>query len=176
MLHTRTSTVLESVKMAEDHIGVVVPQNSPLRSMSSDLQSHYQRLMEWNLQDVRTATVARGLASEEEIDMLIVEYRRYMALHLFFPKGRKPISRKVDGVWHIHILFTKDYIEFGQAVFNGYFHHKPSMGQEEITRLTPAYNTNTLGAYQTIYGVPNPTAWPVSDCLCKCCNGDNMDS
>lgn len=34
--------------------------------------------------------------------------------------------KEIDDMWHTFILFTKDYMEFGQKFFGKYVHHAPA--------------------------------------------------
>ncbi|MDF1826781.1 MAG: hypothetical protein P1U39_00660 [Legionellaceae bacterium] len=44
-----------------------------------------------------------------------------------------PEMVEIDHMWHTFILFTQDYVSFGETFFGEYLHHFPSMKDGEHT-------------------------------------------
>jgi uncharacterized protein (TIGR04222 family) len=67
----------------------------------------------------------------------------------------------VDEVWHLHLIWTRDYWDdFCPQRLGFAFHHQPSRGQpgeREALRLGYA---ETLHAYQALFGAPESAWWP----------------
>lgn len=65
----------------------------------------------------------QNMWSEEFAEEVILEYKKFIYLICTF--GKAAPSYFIDQVWHLHILYTKDYEAFCKK-FNGEFiHHNP---------------------------------------------------
>ncbi|AKH22266.1 glycine-rich domain-containing protein [Sedimenticola thiotaurini] len=56
------------------------------------------------------------------------EYRRFLALKLFYPGISLIPSNDVDKLWHFHILDTRAYREDCEKVFGRFIDHYPYFG------------------------------------------------
>jgi hypothetical protein len=127
-------------------------------------------LMNWNMTDVRIRMKKENTGlTDSYLNDLEVEYKRFMSLRFFFPNETMPISPIVDEMWHSHILFSRDYVHLSNSVGEPYLHHRPIVHPEDVKRLTPLYETNTLKRYSEIYGEPTPQFW-TKDCVCGSCS------
>lgn len=88
------------------------------------------------------------------------EYRRFLVLSTLTKHVISP-SAPVDGVWHLHVLFTRNYAAFCDGVLGHFLHHDPATGSAENREsLDDAYE-QTLASYRTIFGEEPPVAyWP----------------
>lgn len=120
----------------------------------------------WDLSEVRHRLLKEGVCGEHEVDAWIIEYRKFMQL-VYENKGALAISRKIDEVWHCHILFTKDYHAFSKAVNGEYIHHQPVLSEAVRGSMKPNYDA-LFSAYRQTFGEPNPDIWPSDDQICKC--------
>jgi len=68
---------------------------------------------------------------EVTVRAAIAEYRRMLHLIQKFPDAPVVPSKRVDIVWHEHILDTQQYKQDSQRMFGRYIHHKPSFGDNE---------------------------------------------
>ena len=62
------------------------------------------------------------------LDAAILDYRRFLTLHLEQPDLPLVPTRAIDAVWHAHILDTWNYARDCEAVFGHFLHHDPSLG------------------------------------------------
>ncbi len=60
-----------------------------------------------------------GKADLEIAKMLELEFKRFVALTIIFPKETQAPSGPVDMYWHFFILHTAKYREFCQAIWYG---------------------------------------------------------
>lgn len=90
----------------------------------------------------------------------IEQYRRFCFLACISPTPVTP-SEEVDAVWHLHLLYTRDYWEvFCPNVLNRDFHHGPTQGgKDEEDRFYTQY-ARTLILYQYWFGAPPIQYWP----------------
>lgn len=123
------------------------------------------KIMSWNLSRVRDYLISNEYLKPEDVDARIIEYRRFLCLHLLTRKPM-PISEKVDEVWHTHILFTRDYVQMGEEIFGGYFHHNPTVNSGERKELSNEYEVNTATAYEVMFGKPSKKYWPQNAQIC----------
>jgi hypothetical protein len=69
--------------------------------------------------------------SATEVREAIEEYRRVLLLMQKFPDAPVVPSKKVDLIWHNHILDTKTYRDDMQRMMGKYIHHAPAFGDNE---------------------------------------------
>ncbi len=60
--------------------------------------------------------------------------------------GMQYEMREIDDMWHTFILFTKDYMAFGEKYFGKYFHHQPTADaeKEKISQHADEYLENNV--------------------------------
>ena len=102
----------------------------------------------------------------EAIEALVVEYARFLFLHLLYPHVRISPSKAVDHVWHEHILFTREYALMCAESFRGFFHHAPTVAG--LTEATPGDDSRCYAISLMLYAYeferPAPPAfWPADD-------------
>lgn len=136
---------------------------------ATNVEFIYQQLKDWDLRPVSQYCVSKGLYSADEVGGALIEYRRYMALAMAYPKKSLSISAKVDDFWHAHILFTQDYSAMCQEISGAYVHHRPSI----LDGAVPERDI-TLELYRAHFGKPNPSFWSsgTDDPCCRPCETD----
>lgn len=123
----------------------------------------------WDFAGVKKFLHDREGVSHEDLDCLEREYLRYMEI-VVENKGMKlPVSPPVDQFWHTHILFSRDYLAFSNALYGDYIHHYPALTEEDRVRLAPNYAV-ILAKYEEKFGRPDERWWP-RDCICSSCTG-----
>ncbi|MBX3415678.1 MAG: TIGR04222 domain-containing membrane protein [Pirellulales bacterium] len=91
----------------------------------------------------------------------IEEYRRFVVLVMTAGRTVCP-SDEVDEVWHLHLLYTRNYWhDFCQNTLGQPLHHEPSRGgTQELARHRQMYR-DTLAAYRQVFGEEPPVdLWP----------------
>ena len=83
---------------------------------------------------VKEKLLMGGKVAPELVDGAISEFRKYLSLIALGHKGVGMNSRDVDEVWHIFILFTKDYARFCDEVFGFFLHHQPTTVRRGLSR------------------------------------------
>ena len=71
--------------------------------------------------------------SAERAERAELGYRRYLALRAKYAGVQMSPTEDVDTFWHAHILDTRKYAEDCDAVFGGFLHHNPTLGDDEHT-------------------------------------------
>jgi hypothetical protein len=108
--------------------------------------------------------------SEDRLDLMEQEYRRFLALHLAFPDIDVVPCKLVDEMWHRHILDTAAYREDCQKIFGRFLDHFPYFGMrgpEDAEALNDAY-AQTLGRYRDAFGEPPGDTWVTVDASSRC--------
>ena len=119
----------------------------------------------WKLDFLEEYLQEKG-ANVPSVTDAVDEYRRFVEMTIF-SQGRCVPSRVVDEVWHAHILHSKDYVAFSNALGVGYLHHTPAKQQDQ--NIADQY-ADTLQFYFERFGKqPNPDVWHLNEAQC---NGD----
>lgn len=135
-------------------------------SFDSSLESRVQALWAWDLKRIKDCCKRRYDYSDDYLQSIEREYKRYLELRLRYRALNMPMADPVDPMWHEHILFSPDYRKMCDAVFGRYLDHKPYETTEEFEGLRSAYESNTLGMYSKHFGEPDPSWWPINK---QCC-------
>lgn len=129
--------------------------------MSADL---WQKMLNWTPDDPSAERpFSHRLREANEWDeeftqMAIQEYRKFMYLKAVTELPLTP-SVVVDSVWHMHILYTRNYQAFCRD-FIGYFvHHDPGSGAEDESERFKLQYFDTLMTYIENFGQPPQEIW-----------------
>lgn len=88
----------------------------------------------------------------------IGEYRKFMFLCRVAGHPLTP-SVVVDSVWHMHLLYSRNYLAFCEKVIGRFVHHDPGKGNDtESERFSKQYIA-TLVAYRKHFGSPPESIW-----------------
>lgn len=91
----------------------------------------------------------------------IAEYKRFIYLACVSGRTVTP-SEEVDSVWHLHLIYTRDYWDrFCKDTLRRPIHHGPTQGgQVETDKYLGCYR-HTLTLYEAEFGaVPSRDLWP----------------
>jgi hypothetical protein len=86
-----------------------------------------------DLKHIRARVIKQHGWSSDFADRAVVEYRKFLFLHFKHPDTYLVPSLAVDEIWHAHILFTEKYAADSEAAFGTYFHHFPSVEDDNAT-------------------------------------------
>lgn len=105
-----------------------------------------------------------AIATEEYLKEGIENLKKYYAVALLDPLNEHAVSEKVDPFWHSHILFTKEYMDFCNSIFNQYIHHEPlnPLNRSEVRQVTSLYDY-TLDIYNELFYDMSDDWWPPAD-------------
>jgi uncharacterized protein (TIGR04222 family) len=92
----------------------------------------------------------------EQTQVALREYRRFVFLSGVAGHEVTP-SRAVDAVWHLHLLFTRDYWGAFAEALGAPLHHDPGIRPEDAPRHRMQY-AQTLASYAHWFG-PAPAPW-----------------
>ena len=93
---------------------------------------------------------------------VLEEYKRFIYL---LCRCKHPVtpSVEIDQVWHLHLLYTRDYWDEFVPKLTKVPHHEPTLGGQDETRKFFEYYENTKDSYEKIFDEsPPPTIWPES--------------
>lgn len=93
---------------------------------------------------LRTEVLTPGL-----VDLMILEFRRYLGLRLVRGRSVPMLSHAVDEVWHTAILHTRLYAELCEQAFGYFVHHDPAA--EPWTDVDERWR-DFSAAYHGLYG------------------------
>ncbi len=111
--------------------------------------------------------------SQERVDLMEAEYRKFLALRLAYPDADIVPCKLVDEMWHCHILDTRAYADDCGRIFGGFMHHFPYFGlrgEDDAQALTDAY-ADTLERYRDAFGEPPDGTWISTDAKRRCRTG-----
>lgn len=116
--------------------------------------------------------------SDEKINLLVDEFKKYIALCILFPNTQlEMFSEDVDNVWHEFILFTQQYHKFCNTYSGKYIHHSPHIDNDMPTPDEIINKSRTFIQYykQTFNEEPPSHIWKFENNRCtgcaKCKNG-----
>lgn len=93
--------------------------------------------------------------SEDEALAVIKQYRRYLFLRKKYPNQILPPSKEIDEAWHAHILHTKIYRHFCQAVFthleDPFLDHNPAEDEQSYPKFDQFFK-QTQALYKQEFG------------------------
>ncbi|MBU6455040.1 MAG: hypothetical protein KGS72_24935 [Cyanobacteria bacterium REEB67] len=88
----------------------------------------------------------------------IEEYKRFMFLAVAAGHRVTP-SKTVDEVWHLHLIYTREYWEeFCVKVLDRIIHHDPGNGETGEQRAFDDLYQRTLESYMRFFGTVPPKA------------------
>mgnify|MGYP001169422760 CR=1 FL=1 len=90
-------------------------------------------LIRWKMENSPTV----GL-NEEEIELAIEEYKRFLILKMENPGVNLAPTDLMDKAWHMHILDTRRYSEDCEVMFGRFLHHHPSYNGPESKAIEDA--------------------------------------
>lgn len=110
---------------------------------------------------MRDCAAAGQPVSEEDADRGILALKQYYAVALLDPHNSHAVSDVVDPLWHTHILFSRQYVDFCDDVVGVYMHHIPldhdyERGVENVDALY-AY---TREALDVLFAGVDDQFWP----------------
>lgn len=84
--------------------------------------------------------------SDEQIEMAIKWYRRFLKLCVKYPQFRIVPNDPIDAVWHGHLMDTRQYIADCQEIFGEILHHYPYFGMlgDKVEKDNAFINSNDL--------------------------------
>lgn len=101
-------------------------------------------------------TFSKKLALEENwtdsfTGKAVEEYKKFVYLCCIVPGGASP-SRIIDKVWHMHLIYTRNYWEeFCPDILQQKLHHQPSLGGSNEKAKHEAWFSETLKNYEEIF-------------------------
>ncbi len=134
--------------------------------MNADQAALWQRIQAHPLDDAYAShPFSLRLAKENTwalgyTQRAVEEYRRFAFLAVAAGHPVSP-SDPVDQVWHLHLLYTRDYWEvFCGRVLRAPLHHGPARGGvAEVDKFTDWY-ARTRASYRRFFGEPPAEFWP----------------
>ncbi|MEC3874099.1 glycine-rich domain-containing protein [Chryseobacterium salviniae] len=125
----------------------LILQNDPL----------WKRLQNFSLDHPNAAfPFSKKLAKEENwterfTAKAIEEYKKFVYLCCTLPNGASP-SEIVDKVWHMHLIYTRNYWEkFCPEILQRTLHHHPSNGGQKENEKHKTWFNETLKSYREIF-------------------------
>jgi len=89
----------------------------------------------------------------------IQEYKRFAFLSTVSPSPVTP-SKVVDEVWHLHLIYTRNYWEeFCGKALGKRLHHHPGTGREEDESRFQRQYAETLELYRSFFGPEPEDCW-----------------
>lgn len=108
----------------------------------------------------------------EAADTLIEEYRKFLKLCAMYPDESIVPSKRMDPVWHAHILDTEKYYTDCIAIFGEVLHHFPYFGlrgPEDAAELA-RQGRKTCELYELNFGHDTTAPQPREDASCSLCH------
>jgi hypothetical protein len=125
-------------------------------------QELYDRIMAFSFDGAFVQRLMREMKRPEAFVLLaIAEYRRFLFLKQTVPHPVVP-SRRVDQVWHLHLLYTRSYWDdLCTVVLQAPLHHHPGTSAGTPDDYFWQGYEETLKSYGHVFGqVPPVEFWP----------------
>jgi hypothetical protein len=88
------------------------------------------------------------------------ELKRYLLLRSRSNADTLPTPRVVDQLWHVFLLYTRDYAEFCDLLGGGFIHHVPTESSPDVAEMTARYR-EMLAEYEEVFRESPPSdVWP----------------
>lgn len=131
------------------------------RSHPASQLRQWQAIANFDLTRVRARLLREGELDADTLDTAILEFRRYLGLHVTEPRPLAMFSKEVDEVWHTCVLFTRLYAQLCIEAFGHFLHHEPS---DEPEPEPEAEWAAFADAYTALYDEPPGAIWsqPIS--------------
>jgi len=126
----------------------------------------WHRISEYQIDDPTSAQKFSDRLAKEQLWSkdytlrAIEEYKRFMFLAVVSNNPVTP-SIEVDEVWHLHMLYTKDYQEFC-TILGKFIHHGPGRGGKEDDKFVDWYSRTKLTYFVWFSEEPPEDIWPPS--------------
>jgi len=109
--------------------------------------------------------------SEEEVDVAIHEYKRFLELRIKYPSISFAPTSLMDEVWHFHIIDTRKYRKDCEILFGKFLHHSPSYGPYDSKEKKDSLLQSSMNLKKLYVGEFNQS--PIGLSLsCSGCSGD----
>src|SRR5687768_16254485 len=122
-------------------------------AIPADKRASVESIWGWDFGFLLERLLSQRSMPEGIIKLAIVEYRKFMTLAVL-RDDLDMFSGEVDEVWHAHILFTRQYAEFCQAVNGKFIHHDPVLPREaeNLAEHAEEDREKFYRAYREIFG------------------------
>lgn len=113
-------------------------------------------------------TFSRRLAQENNWSYpyalrVIEEYKKFVFLAMTLEHKVTP-SDEVDQVWHLHMIYTREYWEEFHTILPRKLHHGPTKGGTTEDIKYDDWYSKTKESYEKVFGEPPPSdIWPSND-------------
>jgi hypothetical protein len=126
------------------------------RPLPPEQSAALARLWAHDLSFVRDRVVREGVMPRAVVEQAELEYRKFMALSIVDDEEHAMFSPEVDEFWHAHLMFTRDYAQFCDSVFQRFIHHEPLREDERGEDLDPGPEWQQfVRAYAPLFGSPS---------------------
>ncbi|HEX8911285.1 MAG TPA: hypothetical protein VF796_02920 [Humisphaera sp.] len=97
----------------------------------------------------------------------VEEYKRFAFLYASSGDPVAP-SDVVDQVWHLHLLYTRNYWDaFCRDALGKPLHHEPDAGRTGEQAKLGDWYADTLARYRRHFGEPPADIWPTAEQLAR---------
>ncbi len=146
-------------------------QGAPgMQQLNAVQQALYQGIQALPFDEPAAArSMAQRLAQEhrwspEYVQRVMAEYKRFLFLAMVAGHVVTP-SEDVDEVWHLHMLYSREYWNgLCKEVLGRPLHHAPSRGGYAEQRKYRMHYRETLASYRAWFGeCPSADIWPAPE-------------
>ncbi|MBV7491156.1 hypothetical protein [Pseudomonas sp. PDM30] len=127
--------------------------------INEDFKLIFQKIDSYDFFKVTTKYQSAHKASSEQVSQVLCELKKWLALCAANPGKKYHIGSHVDDMWHVFILFTKDYSDFCDKCIGFFLHHEPNISEE--TTPINENNDELFSDYEKHFlKKPPTTIWP----------------
>ena len=108
------------------------------------------------------------LWDDERVEHALGEYKKFLALMLWYPEAVLVPSEAIDDVWHTHVLNTARYQADCETIFGRFQHHFPTFGEsEEVQEEHLKGREETLRLFEEAFGATPESYGPNAYLRCS---------
>lgn len=131
-------------------------------------QRTFELIMGWDMLRVKQKLINERGVTAKYADQAEREWKKYVVMALVHPGIEFPMGEPVDEIAHEHLLDTRNFRAFCNAIHPGLrIDHQPTVDEQERTELLPEYHSVTIPVMEHLFGEINQEFWPRERCVCK---------
>lgn len=128
---------------------------------NDNFQEVFNKIDSYDFSRISTKYQQVHETSEKEAVEVLEELKKWFTLCAVNPGRKYHIGSRIDDMWHVFILFTKDYAEFCEQRIGFFLHHEPSVPGESLPPSKDDANDELLNDYVVHFNQKPPmNIWP----------------
>jgi len=96
-------------------------------TLDPDQRQAVERIAAFDFAPIRARLQRSTPIAPAVLDLMILEFRRFLAMYAIARRPLPMFSHAVDEVWHVTLLFSRHYARLCEEAFGEFLHHDPAI-------------------------------------------------